>query len=255
LNPLERLRATLAPHKAALVEHPLYRELGRIEALRTFMEHHVFAVWDFMSLLKSLQRRVTCLDVPWVPARDAQNVRLVNEIVLGEECDSDGHGGYASHFELYRRAMEECGANIRSIDRFIGTLYYPGSTVNDAFGVAPAPAREFLQQTFAVIDRGDVCEIAAVFTCGREDLLPAVFQQIVERLNVEHHGSLARFKYYLERHIGLDGDEHGPMANRLLATLCGDEPSRWERAEQAAVECLTARARLWDGIRAAIGAA
>jgi Protein of unknown function (DUF3050) len=73
---------------------------------------------------------------------------------------------------------------------------------------------------------------------GREDLLPSVFQRIVDELNVEAGGGREDFKYYLNRHIGLDSDEHGPMANRLLLSLCGADESRWQVAEQAAVDSL-----------------
>src|SRR5208282_4558022 len=110
----------------------------------------------------------------------------------------------------------------------------------------PECAQRFVRQTFGFIEDGNLCAIAAAFTFGREDLLPAVFQRIVDKLNVEAGGGLEDFKYYLERHIGLDGEEHGPMANRLLLSLCGTDESRWQIAEQAAVDCLDARQRLWD---------
>ena len=174
--------------------------------------------------------------------------------MLAEESDEDGQGGFASHFELYHRAMTRCGANTAAIDGFLGELRR-GKTVSTALespGV-PEPARRFVRQTFDVIDGGNLCAIASAFTFGREDLLPAVFQRIVDELNVEAGGRLEEFKYYLDRHIGLDGEEHGPMANRLLLSLCGSDESRWQAAEQAAVDCLEARRELWDGIYDAIG--
>jgi alcohol dehydrogenase len=67
---LERLRARLAPLRAALAGHPVYGRINGPAPLRLFMEHHVFAVWDFMSLLKALQRRLCCNDVPWLPPAD-----------------------------------------------------------------------------------------------------------------------------------------------------------------------------------------
>jgi Protein of unknown function (DUF3050) len=83
-------------------------------------------------------------------------------------------------------------------------------------------------------------------------LLPAIFQRIVDELNVEASGGLEDFKYYLERHIVLDAEQHGPMANRLLLSLCGSDEFRWQIAEQAAVESLEARRQLWDAIDVAI---
>jgi hypothetical protein len=206
-------------------------------------------VWDFMSLLKALQRRLTCVEVPWLPAVDPLGSRLVNEIVLTEECDDDGRGGFASHFDLYHRAMIRFGANTAPIDGFVDELRQ-GRSVAAALESPGVPqiVRPFVRQTFAIIDGGNVYSIASAFTFGREDLLPAVFQRIVDELNVAAGGGLDDFKYYLNRHIGLDGQEHGPMAHRLLLSLCGSDESRWQVAEQAAVDCLQARLALWDGI-------
>lgn len=238
--------------RTALLEHPLYAALGDLNALRTMMEHHVFAVWDFMSLLKSLQRSICCTNVPWRPPVDGANCRLINEIVLGEECDSDGKGGYASHFELYRTAMRRCGASSKAIDRFLMALGR-GEDVATSLTNAEAPdeARTFVAHTFSIIDSGFLPAIAAAFAFGREDLLPAVFSKIVAELNVAANGALADFEYYLARHIDLDGDEHGPMAARLLTSLCVTDAD-WKLAEETAAGCLISRRELWDGILAAI---
>jgi Protein of unknown function (DUF3050) len=250
---LQAIKDRLATRKTALLSHPLYQEIDRLDALRLFMEHHIFAVWDFMSLLKALQRRLCCVEVPWLPTGDPHGSRLVNAIVLAEESDEDSRGGFASHFELYHRAMTRCGANSAPIDAFLSTLRQgkPVSAALQTPGV-PEPAARFVRQTFRVIEGEDLCAIASAFTFGREDLLPAVFQRIVDELNVEAGGGLEDFKYYLKRHIGLDGEEHGPMANRLLLSLCGSDAARWQVAEQAAVACLEARHELWNGICDAI---
>jgi hypothetical protein len=254
LNPLQKITDRLAPLRSALLNHPLYAEIDRLEALQGFMQHHVFAVWDFMSLLKALQRRFCCVEVPWLPAADPQACRFVNEIVLAEESDEDGRGGHLSHFELYRRAMIQCGADTAAIDGFLDELRREVSLNTALAGPhVPDAARRFVRQTFRIIDGGDPCAIAAAFTFGREDLLPDVFQRIVAALNRESGGKLELFEYYLQRHIGLDSDEHGPMATRLLESLCGSDDSRWAIAEQTAVDCLIARQQLWDGIHAVIG--
>lgn len=253
LNQLQKIEQRLTPLKDALVNHCIYGEIDRIDALRIFMEHHVFAVWDFMSLLKVLQRRLCCVEVPWLPAADSQGCRFINEIVLAEESDIDARGRYASHFELYHGSMKQCGANTAGIDGFLSDLRN-GTDLLTAFESPEVPeaARRFVQQTFRIIETGNLCEVASAFTFGREDLLPDVFQRIVDELNTQAGGRLEDFKYYLERHIGLDGDEHGPMATRLLQSLCGADDALWEMAEQAAVDCLIARKELWDGIYEAI---
>jgi hypothetical protein len=252
---LSELEQQLAPHRQALLEHPVYQRIDRIDALHCFMEHHVCAVWDFMSLLKALQGALCCVAPPWTPPLDARACRMLNEIVLAEESDDDGHGGYASHFELYRQAMQTCGASTAGIDALVAQIRggTPWSAALEQ-STLPSPARRFVAATFALVESGDVCALAASFTFGREDLLPDVFQRIVDELNDEAGGALEPFRYYLERHIGLDGDEHGPLARRLVADLCGADADRWQSATDAAVNSLVARRALWDGIAAAIGA-
>ncbi|WP_074311377.1 DUF3050 domain-containing protein [Singulisphaera sp. GP187] len=249
MNPFDSIRERLGPQRDALLHHPLYQEIDRLEALHVFMELHIFAVWDFMSLLKSLQQRLSCVAIPWLPAADPSGCRLVNEIVLAEESDDDGQGGFVSHFELYRRAMIRCRAKTGTIDAFLNELHQ-GRPVAVALEspVVPDCARRFVQQTFRILEDDNLCAIASAFTFGREDLLPAVFQRIVDQLNIQADGDLEDFKYYLDRHIGLDSEEHGPMANQLLHSLCGSDPARWQLAEQTAIDCLEARRALWDGI-------
>lgn len=244
-----QLQDRIEPHRQRLISHPVYEELNTLDDLRVFMELHIYAVWDFMSLVKALQRHVCCLDTPWLPPTDPTACRFVNEIVLGEESDVGHAGGHASHFELYTDAMRHCGARTAGIATMIQGLQH-GDSIADVLRLSevPRPAREFVKHTFLVIDRADPCELAAAFTFGREDILPDVFTKIVSMLNANHGGQLDLFEYYLQRHIELDGDEHGPMAARLVQTLCGQDEGRWQTAELAAQYALQSRERLWDGI-------
>jgi hypothetical protein len=246
---LDQIHAAIEPLRRRLLEHPIYSELGSPARLRVFMQNHVFAVWDFMSLLKALQQRLCCVSVPWLPPADPAAARLLNEIVLAEESDSDGGEGFASHFDLYYRAMREFGADTAPIDRFLALLR-GGKTVSSALKQAEvgAPIDRFVSHTFEVIATDDLCRIASTFTFGREDLLPDVFQQIVDRLDQETCGSLAEFRYYLLRHVELDGDEHGPMASKLIAALCGQDEARWAAATEAATAALEARIEFWNAI-------
>ena len=253
-TPLTRLETRLQPLYAQLASHPLYRSFTRMEDLHLFMESHVFAVWDFMSLLKSLQRGLTCVDVPWLPSRTPESRHLVNEIVLGEESDIY-NGLHVSHFELYRLAMQHCGASTAAVEVLVEELR-SGADVHGALNACGAPpeAVAFVRDTFSIIDRDKLHVTAAAFTFGREDLIPEMFKGFVRDLNRELRGSLETFVWYLDRHIEVDGGEHGPMALRMIAELCGDDESKWAEAEEAAVFALHSRLRLWDGITERIAA-
>ncbi len=249
MKPLHKIQTRLAPLRKSLLEHPIYSRIDDLESLRIFMQYHVFAVWDFMSLLKTLQQRLSHTQVPWLPPVNRQGCRFVNEIVLAEESDEDGEGGYASHFDLYHQAMQRCGADTAVIEQFLDELR-TGLSVQQALINAGTPnaVRDFVLQTFDVIDAGDVCAIASTFTFGREDLLPDIFRQIVDKLSTDTGGDLSVFKYYLQRHIDLDGEQHGPMAERLIGFLCGNSETKWQIAEDAALKALESRRRLWDSV-------
>jgi hypothetical protein len=247
---LAALQSELAPYRLALVEHPMYAELTSLPRMRIFMQHHVFAVWDFMSLLKWLQRELTCINVPWRPRGDALSRRLINEIVLGEETDIDGEGGFASHFELYLDAMEQCGADTAPVQQLLERLDAgePLATALQEESIPPG-ARQFMQATFRLIDTAAPHRVAAAFALGREDLIPDMFQALVEDLHTALPGKLSKLVDYLQRHIELDGDEHTPLALRMLANLSGNDDRRWEEAQAAAIESLQARYALWDSVR------
>src|SRR5690606_15785274 len=83
---------------------------------------HVYAVWDFMSLLKALQINLTCTTTPWIPIGNPQIRYLINEIVLAEETDIDQAGNRLSHYEMYIDAMKDLGANISHIEGLINEL-------------------------------------------------------------------------------------------------------------------------------------
>ena len=120
-------------------------------------------------------------------------------------------------------------------------------------GSAPAPARRFATTTFEVVRSGSLPAIAASFTLGREDVIPSMFTELVRDLHRQGHADTTLLIEYLERHVEVDGEEHGPMAAQLLANVCGDDDDAWRRAEQAAVDALTARLGLWDGVVEALG--
>ncbi len=244
---------SIRPVRDRLVTHPIYASITTPDALCVFLEHHVFAVWDFMTLLKALQRDLTCVTVPWLPTGDRAARRLINEIVLAEESDDDGQGGTASHFELYLDAMRQAGAETTTIDRFVEALR-DGQPFGQALegSEIPGPARDFVRTTWSFVESGSIPAIASAFTLGREELIPDLFRGLVRMLDDREPGRLGLFRHYLDRHVELDQDEHGPMALRMLSAVCGDDPARWEAARSAAVRALEARRALWDGVLAEI---
>ena len=241
---------------AVLSAHELYDCLQTEESLRLFMRTHVFCVWDFQCLLKSLQRHMTCVDVPWFPTSDPEARRLVNEIVLEEESDKLPQGGFLSHFELYLVAMEECGADRGPILRFLKELR-SGKDLDECLSqpYIPPGARDFVHSTLDIAESGEVHRVAAAFSHGREELIPVMFRQIVQRLAASSPGKWESLRYYLDRHVFHDSEVHGPAARALVSRICGEDPTLWSEAEATATEALEARGRLWDALLTTVTAA
>jgi hypothetical protein len=247
---IERLEKSVAGARDRVVQHPLYAGLDSHGAIVTFMEHHVFAVWDFMSLLKSLQCELTCVTVPWIPTGPTGSRRLINDIVMVEESDELGDG-FISHFELYVNGMREAGADTTAIDRLI-ELLRGGAKVTDALVEAgvPQPSVDFAATTWNIIENMPVHCQAAAFAFGREDLIPDMFTQVVA-IN-ERSKKLGTFIDYLERHIEVDGEQHTPMAMQMVTDLCGDDEQKWQDCADTVNTALAARATLWDSILVAV---
>lgn len=252
---LEQLKQEIEPLRQQLINHKVYGAISSLEDLRLFMQHHVYAVWDFMSLLKSLQINLTCARVPWVPVGSAQTRYLINEIVLGEESDVDQEGNRISHFELYLKAMTEAGCDTGAIEALVNSIN-KGVDAQVCIGdeSVPAASRDFMRNTFSVIATNKVYLQAAVFTFGREDLIPGMFVSFVNELNRSSDNKLGTLKYYLERHIEVDGDHHSHLGYEMTAELCGDDETRWQEATMAIKTALEHRIGLWNGIAAAIAA-
>jgi hypothetical protein len=215
------------------------------------MEQHIFAVWDFMSLLKALQRNLTCVEVPWSPKGSPITRRFINEIVLGEESDLDKDGKVLSHFEMYLEAMQQIGANTLPIHQLTEWLSY-GKTLDEALYQLDIreETRSFVRFTFDIINSGQIHKIAALFTFGREDLIPDMFIEILREMQGQGQTNIDKLLYYLERHIEVDGGDHGPISLQMMDEICGTDAIKWQEATEVSIQALEKRYALWDGVQA-----
>jgi hypothetical protein len=245
----------LRPMQEELARHPIYESLRRVEDLQVFMSHHVFSVWDFMSLIKYLQRHIAPIQVPWMPRGNPSLRYFINQLVLEEESDTaPGPGGeplYGSHFEYYCRAMEEIGADGERPLRFLDKVREDGLDAALYSDLVPMPSRYFTETTFGFIRGDKPHEVAAALALGRERVIPDMFRRFLNRLGVSETQAPA-FHYYLKRHVHLDEDFHGPLSLQMLESLCDGDETRLEEAQTAAEEAICARIRFWDGVLEAI---
>ncbi|MCG9879093.1 MAG: DUF3050 domain-containing protein [Bacteroidia bacterium] len=251
---IKEIQEILKPWRDKIVKHEVYNSIKNLDDISHFMSYHVYAVWDFMSLLKALQQQLTCVSIPWYPVGSADTRFLINEIVVGEESDIDENGRRKSHFEMYLDAISQCEGDTIQINTFLESLMKKGN-LDQAFNLAntPAEARDFVNFTFQTIATGEAHKMAAVFTFGREDLIPGMFYSMVNNLHISMPEKISKFKYYLDRHIEVDGDHHSHLALEMLENLCGEDEQKWFDVKEISIQALQMRLHLWDGVHQKIG--
>ena len=240
-NELGSLRAELRNHK-------LYQALESIDDVKLFMQNHVFAVWDFMSLLKSIQIELTTVTVPWIPRSNGKLARFINEIVHGEESDVNELGEPKSHFEMYIDSMDQIGASTSDIVAFMEKIK-EGLSVSDSLNSVDIHpnVKAFVMYSFEVISTNQPHLVASSFTFGREDIIPDMFVELLKQSDPNNE-KYTKLSYYFERHIELDGDEHGPLSLEMMDELCENNPKKWNEVMEVAKKSLTYRIGLWDAI-------
>ena len=247
---IEYIEGKIKSHRDKLLNHRLYSNIERVEDLQIFTENHIYAVWDFMSLLKALQIKLTCTKTPWVPNNNSQTAYLINEIVLAEETDVNQLGERKSHYELYIDAMIDIGAKIEFPTKNINEIASSKNVFTSIDNLElHKNIKEFLRFTFSVIEEGKPHKIAAIFTFGRENLIPNMFNEILREFekNIKDK-DISKLIYYFERHIELDEDEHGPMALEMVSMLAENDQKKWDEIEKISIEALEKRILLWDAI-------
>ena len=244
---IQHIQKEITSLREELKSHRLYQQLQTVEDIKIFTKDHVFAVWDFMSLLKTLQRELTCVSVPWVPRKKGKLTQFINEITLAEESDVDLSGESKSHFEMYLDAMRHMGSDTHKIEVFLSKIDQ-NSSIEEAldFAEVPEAVKNFVKVTFKTIYSNDAHKVAAAFTFGREDLIPDMFIEIIHQTHEQE--SFKDFLYYLNRHVELDGDSHGPLSLDMIVELCGDDQQKWSEVLVTAKEALDVRISLWDYI-------
>lgn len=239
-----------------LNRHPVYGALRNREDLRRFMAHHVYSVWDFMSLVKYLQNKIAPSQFPWVPRGNATVRYFINSLVLEEESDESPLSTpeikfYSSHFELYCQAMREIGGDPQPVLHFLEKVKQQGIKIALTSEWIPPPSRHFTQTTFEWIAIDQPHLVAAALAMGREQVIPSMFRAFLAQMGITK-AEAPIFHYYLNRHIHLDEDFHGPLSLQLLNELCGGEADKIKEAEVAAQQAILARLRFWDEVLAAI---
>lgn len=242
---------TIRPLQRVLNQHPVYSAIHSLEDLRCFMNHHIYSVWDFMSIVKYLQQKIAPTHYPWIPQGDGNVRRFINELVLEEESDKarrvNGEERFCSHFELYCQAMQEVGATTEPILAFLQLVQTQGIEIALKADFIPEPSRQFTQTTFALIQSDKPHVVAAALALGREHIIPAMFRTLLAQMGITV-AQAPIFHYYLNRHIHLDEDFHAPLSMRLLHELCQQDGQKLAEAEQAAYQAIQARIAFWDGV-------
>lgn len=239
-----------------LNNHRVYTTIKNHKTLRIFMEHHIFSVWDFMSLVKYLQNFIAPAKTPW-GIHSSRNVRrFINSIVLEEESDiglpdKAGNATYASHFEMYCEAMKEIKANPDHAIEFSNAVQKYGFEPSIELMFMPEASKAFVKKTMEFIKTDKPHIVAAAFALGREKIIPDMFRQLLKEMDV-HKEDVPAFYYYLDRHIHLDEDFHAPLSLQMLNELCAGDVNKIREAEDAAQAAISARIKFWDGVELAI---
>ncbi len=233
--------------KKNIINHPLFHMRFNNEQLSHFMSIHVYAVWSFMSIVKSLQKNLTPQSIPWTPNHSTQNgmARFINEIIYTEESDEISKNTYLSHFEIYILAMRIIGVNTKPILSIVSHFKknnYSRKYINSLN--IPICAKHFINHDISIAKSRSLPKIVGVFCFGKETIIPFMFKQIIKAIPKRGNSVLIS---YFDRHIEIDGERHGPLAKKIFSEVC-KKKSASTLAYLTAIEALKLRESMWDDI-------
>jgi hypothetical protein len=201
-----------------------------------------------MSLLKTLQHATVPTGNLWLPTEGTRSdiARLINEIVLCEETDISPDGNSSiSHFDLYLQAMLEVNADIVPIREYLKKVSSTGLTLG-----LPDVVESFVETTFKAIRSGPHCA-AASFCYGRETVIPSMFKRILNQINISETEA-PKFYDWLNRHIQVDSEDHGPASLDLVNILCDNDPVLFAEANEAGHKSIDDKIEFWDSVQQVI---
>ena len=245
---LEKNKKKFAILKKSLNSHILFHSRLDRQQLSLFMESHIYAVWGFMSLLKSLQKCVTPNDIPWIPNINTSNglVSFINEIVSSEESERFSKNKYLSHFEIYLMAMKRLGASTIEINRLLNKCKKNtfSQKMIDDLSISPA-AKKFLKHDIKISLSNSPPKIIGCFALSREKIIPDMFKYILNVIEPTDTNKILR--KYLELHISIDSDRHGPLSKKLLNKICVSKKDKID-AYYEANNSIRYRLKVWDSV-------
>jgi len=253
MDSLNNYKKAIDELKQSLTSHKLFSNELNLSQMSKFMESHIFSVWGFMSLLKSLQSGITVTGAPWIPNENSRNglTNFINEIVLCEESDDIGNIGYMSHFEFYLLAMNKMKASTSQINLLIERLKSEkyNEKLIDELDIY-SEVKDFVKFDLDIALSGNLSKIVGGFALGREKVIPNIFSYIIPC--IDHNDSTKKLLTYLKRHVDVDGDRHGPLSIKLLDTICQSDES-YLMAYNSGITSLKLRLKVWDRIANELG--
>ena len=247
---------SIAPFNSKLINHKIYGQISDMRKTKIFMESHVFSVWEYLTMLKALQRELATRDISFLHENVPDLPYLINQIVLNEEIEEESRGEYLSAmglYQLYINSMDEIGADSNPIKYFVDCIKVNknwNNTIRDTitrFDNIPIQTYEYLNYNLKMIELSEIHELAGIFFFGREDINSKFILLI--KSNIEHEKSLSNLKNIIKRHVDDDSKNKNPILGEYINNiLCKDDDKKWKKVEISVIEAIKKRIELWDGM-------